>query len=95
MSADEGGRRMTEAEERFAERLAEDLEQVLGQGIIVRDVEIASDGPVFIRVACLVDGQIRELEARGETMLEAYREVIRAAAELRLAAAWWQIVGPT
>lgn len=95
MSTDEGGRRMTEAEERFAERLAEDLEQVLGQGIIVRDVEIASDGPVFIRVACLVDGQIRELEARGETMLEAYREVIRAAAELRLASAWWQIVGPT
>jgi hypothetical protein len=86
---------MTEAEERFAERLAEDLEQVLGAGIIVRDVEIDSDGAVLVRVACLVDGQIRELEARGETMLEAYREVIGAAAELRLAAAWWQIVGPT
>jgi hypothetical protein len=85
---------VNDAEERLAARLAEDLERVLGTGIVVEDVEIEGEGPVAIRAACLVDGQVRELRATGETVLEAIQGIIRSAAELRLAAAYWQMIGP-
>lgn len=85
---------MNEAEARLAERLARDLERVLGTGILIEDLEITGDGPVTIHAACLVDGRSQELVAEGATVLEAIRGVIRAAAELRLTSAWWQIVGP-
>jgi hypothetical protein len=49
---------------------------------------------VTIRVACLVDGMSREIEAHGENAIEAAGEVIRLAAEIRLASAFWQMVGP-
>jgi hypothetical protein len=49
---------------------------------------------VVIRVACLVDGRSREIAAQGETVVEAMSATIRLAAELRLAAAFWQMVGP-
>jgi len=86
---------MNDAEARLAERLATDLEQVLGTGILVQDVEIDGDGPVTIHVACLVDGASREIVASGESAIEAVTGVIRLAAELRLNAAFWQMVGPT
>ena len=85
---------MNDAEARLAERLAEDLERVLGTGILIEDLEIEGDGPVTIRVACLVDGASREVRAGGATVVEAMSEVVRLAAELRLAAAFWQMVGP-
>lgn len=85
---------MNDAEARLAERLAEDLERVLGTGIVIEDVELEGDGPVTIRVACLVDGAARAIEAEGATTIEAMSGIIRAAAELRLAHAFWQIVGP-
>ncbi len=85
---------MNDAEARLAERLAQDLEQILGTGILVQDLEIGGDGPVTIRVACLVDGASREIEASGETAIEAVTGIIRLAAETRLAAAFWQMVGP-
>ena len=85
---------MNDAEARLAERLAEDLERVLGTGIAIEDVELEGDGPVTIRVACLVDGAVRDIEATGETTIEAMSGIVRAAAELRLARAFWQIVGP-
>lgn len=84
--------RMTEAEERFALRLAEDLEQVLGVGISVADLEIVGDGPVRLRATLLAEGAIRDIEADGETSLEAYRALLRAAAELRLERAFWRLV---
>jgi len=85
---------MNDAEAQLAERLAKDLERVLGAGILIEDLELAGDGPVTIRVACLVDGASRQIEASGETAMEAMSGVVRAAAELRLMAAFWQIVVP-
>jgi hypothetical protein len=84
--------RMTDAEERFAMRLAEDLERVLGAGIGIADLEISGDGPVHVRAALLAEGAIEEFEATGETSLDAYRALVQAAAELRLAKAFWRIV---
>jgi hypothetical protein len=86
---------MNDAEAQLAARLAEDLERVLGAGILVEDLEIVGDGPVTIHVACLVDGQAREIHVDGESAIDAMADVIRLAAELRLNAAFWQIVGPT
>jgi hypothetical protein len=85
---------MNDAETRLAERLAADLERILGTGILIEDLEIAGDGPVTVSVACLVDGQSREIHAEGDTAIGAISEVIRLAAELRLTAAFWQLVGP-
>lgn len=85
---------MNDAEARLAERLADDLERILGTGILIEDLEIEGEGPLTIRVACLVDGTSREIEAHGENAIEAMGEVIRLAAETRLAAAFWQMVGP-
>ena len=85
---------MNDAELRLAERLAIDLEQVLGTGILVEDLEITGDGPFAVTVACLVDGRALELRREGASVIEAMSAIIRAAAELRLAAAFWQMVGP-
>ena len=85
---------MNDAETRLAARLATDLERVLGTGILVEDLEIEGDGPVTIHVACLVEGQAREIHAEGESAIEAMSNVIRLAAEMRLSAAFWQVVGP-
>lgn len=85
---------MNDAEARLAERLAADLERILGTGILVEDLEIEGDGPVTVRVACLVDGMSREIHVEGETAIAAMSQVIRLAAELRLSAAFWQMVGP-
>lgn len=86
---------MNDAEARLAERLARDLERVLGTGILIEDLEIEGDGPVLINVACLVDGQSREIRAEGQNAVEAMSNAIRLAADLRLSAAFWQIVGPS
>jgi hypothetical protein len=93
--ADDAGEpsRMTAAEARFAVRLAEDLEHVLGVGIAVADLEIEGEGPVRIRAALLAEGAVQDIEGTGENSLEAYRALIRAAAELRLTRAFWRTVG--
>ena len=83
---------MNDAEAQLAARLAEDLERVLGTGILIEDLELEGDGPVVIRVACLVDGRSREIAAQGESVVEATSATVRLAAELRLAAAFWQMV---
>jgi hypothetical protein len=85
---------MNDAEERLAIRLATDLERILGTGILVQDLEITGDGPVTISVACLVDGKARTIQADGESAVDAMSIVIRLAAEMRLTAAFWQMVGP-
>ena len=87
----------TEADERFAARLAEDLGRILGTGILIQDLDLgpADDGPARIRVLCLFDGGAETLEASGETRLEAYNRLVFAAAEMRLAIATRRMIAPT
>jgi hypothetical protein len=85
---------MNDAEARLAGRLATDLEQVLGTGILVEDLEIEGEGPVRITVVCLVEGAAREIHAEGGSAVEAMAGIIRRAAEMRLEGTFWQVVGP-
>ncbi len=87
---------MNDAEERFAERLAEDLERVLGAGLAVDDIELsASDGHATVRATLLVEGRIETIEVSGPDVVALYRPLIERAAEIRLAAAFWRMTGPT
>ena len=85
-----------EADERFAERLAEDLGRILGTGIIIDELDLGptDDSPAKIRVLCLFDGGAETLEADGETRLEAYNRLVLAAAEMRLAIAARRMIAP-
>ena len=87
---------MNDAEERFAERLAGDLARVLGAGFAVDDIEIGSGDPgATIRATLLVEGRVETIEVAGPDVLALYRPLIERAAELRLGAAFWRMVGPT
>jgi hypothetical protein len=88
---------MNDAEERFAARLAEDLERVLGVGIAIDDVdlEIAGDGAARVRATLLLGERVETIEASAADVLGLYRPIVERAAELRLRSAFWQIVGPT
>ena len=88
---------MSEADQRFAERLAEDLARILGTGIVIDRLELADDaddGPARIRILCLFDGRMEALEAEGETRLEAYNRLIVKAAEFRLGLAARNMIAP-
>lgn len=86
---------MSEADERFAQRLADDLALILGTGIVLADVDLGpEEGPARIRAVCLFDGRSEVLEAAGETRLEAYHRLVRGAAELRLAIAARTMIAP-
>lgn len=87
---------ISEADERFAERLAEDLGRILGTGIIIDDLRLGpNEGtPTKIRVLCLFDGGMEVLEVGGETRLEAYNRLVLAAAELRLSVAARRMIAP-
>ena len=93
--SDEPVEPMTEAETELADQLAADLSRVLGTGVVVEDLELADERPARVRVVCLIEGNVREITAEGDTVQAAMREVIATAARLRLDSAWWQIVGPT
>jgi hypothetical protein len=87
----------TEADEMFAARLADDLGRILGTGILIQELDLgpADDSPARIRVLCLFDGGADTLEAKGETRLEAYNQLVLAAAEMRLAIAFRRMIAPT
>jgi hypothetical protein len=87
---------VTDAEERFAERLAEDVERVLGVGIVVDDVHLhVGDGVSRVVATLLIGERVETIEAVGDDVLALYRPIIERAAELRLRTAFWQLVGPT
>jgi hypothetical protein len=95
-------RQMSEADQRFADRLAEDLARILGTGILIDRLDFGDadgvsgeDGPARIRVICLFDGRMEALEAEGETRLEAYNRLIVMAAEFRLGLAARNMIAPT
>ena len=92
----EDRRPQTEADERFAARLAEDLGRILGTGIVIDELRLSptDDWPAKIRVLCLFDGTSEVLEVAGETRLEAYNKLVRAAAEMRLAIAARRMIAP-
>ena len=86
---------MNDAEAQFAERLADDLEQVLGAGIAVDDVELTTaDGAATVRATLLVEGRVESIEVSGPNVVALYRPLIERAAEIRLGAAFWRMVGP-
>ncbi|MBA2721124.1 MAG: hypothetical protein H0U52_18070 [Chloroflexi bacterium] len=86
---------MKDAEQRFAERLAEDLAQVLGAGIAVDDIEIsAGDGVSSVRAILLVEGRVEAIEVSGPDVVSLYRPLVERAAEVRLGAAFWRMIGP-
>ena len=85
---------MDDAQARLAERLVPDLEQLLGPGSRIDDLSIEGDSPVFVRVVCVIDGRSCQIEARGETAIDAINDVLRLAAETRLTAAFEQLIAP-
>jgi hypothetical protein len=85
----------SEADERFAQRLADDLARILGTGIVLADLDLGpAEGPARISAVCLFDGRSEVLEAAGRTRLEAYQRLVRGAAELRLAIAARTMIAP-
>jgi hypothetical protein len=87
---------MNDAEERFAEKLADDLERVLGAGIAIDDIELSTtEGGAHVRATLLLEGRVETIEVSGPDMVALYRPLIERAAEIRLAGAFWRMVGPT
>jgi len=87
---------VNDAEERFAERLAEDLETVLGAGVAVDDIELSTAGEAARVVATiLVEGRIETIEISAPSVIELYLPLVERAAELRLQGAFWRMVGPS
>ncbi|HEX5824427.1 MAG TPA: hypothetical protein VFY18_08230 [Candidatus Limnocylindrales bacterium] len=87
---------MNDAEERFAERLAEDLQRVLGVGLAVDDIELSSDGDqTSVRATLLVEGRVETIEVAAPDVIGLYRPLIERAAELRLQSAFWRMIGPS
>lgn len=86
---------MTDAEEQFAERLGVDLERVLGAGITIDDLELAAgDDQSHVRATILIEGRIETIEATAPDVVGLYRPLMEKAAQLRLGAAFWRMVGP-
>jgi hypothetical protein len=87
---------MNDAEAQFAERLAEDIGRVLGVGIAIDDIELAvGDAEAHVVATLLIDGRVEGIRADGPDLISLYRPLIERAAELRLASAFWQMIGPT
>jgi hypothetical protein len=85
---------VNDAEERFAERLAQDLERVLGAGIAIDDLAlIVSEGESRVTATLLVGERIEMIEATGPDVLSLYLPLIERAAELRLGAAFIRMIG--
>lgn len=87
---------MNDSEARFAERLGEDLDRVLGAGLAVDDIELSTvGGQARVRATLLVEGRIETIEITAPDMIGLYRPLIERAAELRLRSAFWRMIGPT
>jgi hypothetical protein len=86
---------LNDDEERFAKRLAEDIERVLGMGIAIGDVELdVAEGTARVVATLLIGDRVETIEAVGPDVAALYRPMIEQAAELRLRTAFWQMVGP-
>jgi hypothetical protein len=87
---------VTGTEERFARRLGEDLERVLGAGVAVDDVELSTThDQATVRATLLVEGRIETIQVSAPDEAGLYRPLIERAAEIRLQSAFWRMVGPS
>lgn len=87
---------MTDAEERFAERLADDVQRVLGVGIAIDDIEVhVDDGTASVVATLLIGDRVETIEAVGGDVVALYRPIVQRAAEIRLRTAFWHMIGPT
>ncbi len=80
------------AEERIAERLVQDLERVLGAGVAIDVVSSEPGGRAVVRATVLAEGMIETIEVEAASEREAYPELIRRAAQLRLTGAWPRMI---
>jgi hypothetical protein len=86
---------VNDAETQFAERLAVDLERVLGVGIAIDDIELSvGEYDAHVVATVLIDGRIESMEAWGRDLIALYRPLVQRAAQIRLAGAFWQMIGP-
>ena len=88
-------RAMNDAEAAFAQRLADDLERVLGAGIAIDDIELrVDDGRAIAHAVLLIEGRVVGLDAEADDVLGLYAPLMQAAASARLSGAFWRMVGP-
>ena len=66
---------MTEAEERLAEKLEEDIARVLGAGFAIDDVVIETNGRAHVYATVLAEGHIETIDVEAASVLEAYPEL--------------------
>jgi hypothetical protein len=94
---EEWGDAMNEADARFAERLAEELEPILGPEIVLDELDLGDAEALLSRIhaVCLFAGGSESLEAVGETRLEAYNKLVLAVAELRITVAVRHMMFPS
>ncbi len=87
---------MNEAHEQFARRLGEDVARVLGEGIHLDEITVEGEGTdgIELHATCLFDGRAERITGRGETLPAAASDLVRVAAEFRLAIAWRTLVVP-
>ena len=86
---------MNDAEERFAARLADDLDRVLGPGLAIDEVELSVE-PQMARVTATirVGTRTEAIEASAPDVLGLYGPMVARAAGLRLGAAFRKVVEP-
>src|SRR5262245_27110171 len=80
---------MNEADERFGERLAQDLERYLGPEIAIEELDLGDEHSEVghLRATLGFEGGSEVIEAVGETRLDAYNQLVLRVAELRLVVA--------
>jgi len=62
----------SEAQQRYYERVARDCEQLLGPGIEMRRLEVATDGDVVLRLTYRLGTADWTSEGQGETLVAAH-----------------------
>jgi hypothetical protein len=88
---------MTEAEERFLDTLAAELEQILGPGIAIVGMAVVGSDDRVVRIRVDLDTSVGpwEFVGSGETLVEAAAASRRAAADARTAVAFRRLMAAT
>jgi hypothetical protein len=87
---------MNDAEERFAERLIEELDRVTGPGSVIGDVELSRprgpDGPVHVHAQFVFDETWTTIDLDADDLVALYRPLIEKAVQARLASSLSRLV---